>query len=148
MECVYTTRSVNGKQIKVFGPDDDNQFVVRFYANGKHMDASDARFPNKDEAIKLADLGYQMDYENLPDEQKMKDSLSFSGYHEFQGDDGNTYGSFEVFHHKPHCNKGDEPPMDEEGWFWWACFPGALPDGEPNGPFPTAEGAYLDAIGD
>lgn len=51
------------------------------------------------------------------------------------------HGSFEVFYtdqRKPHGS----------GYYWWPCFPGYLPDGDPNGPFPTAEGAYLDAIGD
>lgn len=32
-----------------------------------------------------------------------------------------------------------------EGWYWWACFPGCLPDGEPNGPFETEEEARADA---
>lgn len=32
----------------------------------------------------------------------------------------------------------------EEGWYWWACFPGCLPDGEPNGPFPTEYDAECD----
>ena len=30
------------------------------------------------------------------------------------------------------------------GWFWWACFPGCLPDGPPNGPF----GSYAEALAD
>lgn len=30
-------------------------------------------------------------------------------------------------------------------WYWWACFPGCLPDGEPNGPFETEEAALADA---
>src|ERR1017187_2208461 len=25
----------------------------------------------------------------------------------------------------------------EAGWYWWSCFPGCLPDSEPNGPFDT-----------
>ncbi len=33
----------------------------------------------------------------------------------------------------------------EEGWYWWACFPGCLPDGEPSGPFPTEYDAECDA---
>ena len=39
-------------------------------------------------------------------------------------------------------------------WFWWACFPGCLPDGDPVGPFSTetealadAQGALLDCFG-
>jgi len=31
------------------------------------------------------------------------------------------------------------------GWFWWACFPGCLPDGSPNGPFDSYEEALADA---
>lgn len=29
------------------------------------------------------------------------------------------------------------------GWYWWACFPGCLPDSDPIGPFDT-EGKALD----
>jgi hypothetical protein len=25
----------------------------------------------------------------------------------------------------------------EPGWYWWACFPGCLPDGEAFGPYET-----------
>jgi hypothetical protein len=43
-------------------------------------------------------------------------------------------------------NKGlDVEDHYEPGWYWWACFPGCLPDGEPNGPFLTAEDAMMDA---
>lgn len=31
------------------------------------------------------------------------------------------------------------------GWFWWSCFPGCLPDGEPSGPFATEAEALADA---
>ena len=31
------------------------------------------------------------------------------------------------------------------GWFWWACFPGCLPDGPPNGPFDSYAEALADA---
>ena len=33
----------------------------------------------------------------------------------------------------------------EAGWYWWPCFPGCLPDGEPMGPFATEEEAIKDA---
>src|SRR4030042_84535 len=33
----------------------------------------------------------------------------------------------------------------EPGWYWWSCFPGCLPDGEPIGPFETKEEALADA---
>lgn len=31
------------------------------------------------------------------------------------------------------------------GWFWWACFPGCLPDGPAIGPFKTRQEALKDA---
>jgi hypothetical protein len=33
----------------------------------------------------------------------------------------------------------------EPGWYWWACFPGCLPDGDPVGPFGNEEAAIGDA---
>lgn len=68
----------------------------------------------------------------------------FAGYHKFRGDDGSEYGSFEVFQETERCMAGEDTV--EPGWYWWSCFPGCLPDGEQHGPFPTAEGAYLDAM--
>ena len=32
-----------------------------------------------------------------------------------------------------------------EGWYWWACSPGCLPDSEPCGPFETEAEAIADA---
>ena len=55
----------------------------------------------------------------------------YSGYHHFSGNSG---GQFEVFW-------DDENP----GWYWWACFPGCTPDGEPSGPFNSSNQAYRDA---
>jgi hypothetical protein len=31
------------------------------------------------------------------------------------------------------------------GWYWQACFPGCLPDGDANGPFDSADSALADA---
>lgn len=31
------------------------------------------------------------------------------------------------------------------GWYWWACFPGCLPDSDPIGPFATEAEALADA---
>jgi hypothetical protein len=31
------------------------------------------------------------------------------------------------------------------GWYWQACFPGCLPDGDPVGPFDTEADALADA---
>lgn len=73
---------------------------------------------------------------------------TFAGWHRFQTQTGDdqlgtvNHGSFEVFY------DGPRSPQEGEGWYWWPCFPGCVPDGEANGPFPTSEGAYLDAIGE
>jgi hypothetical protein len=32
-----------------------------------------------------------------------------------------------------------------QGWYYWFCFPGCLPDSEPFGPFDTKEEALEDA---
>jgi hypothetical protein len=43
----------------------------------------------------------------------------------------------------------DNPPTQlrpcEAGWYWQACFPGRMPDGEPMGPFKTEAEALADA---
>ena len=63
-----------------------------------------------------------------PEEAKVFDDDA--GYHKFVNEAGEQYGSFEVFWHEPHCNKGDDEPMDRPGWFWWAtvshCHSAAL----------------------
>lgn len=40
-----------------------------------------------------------------------------------------------------------EAPKALAGWYWWACFPGCLPDSEPFGPFSTEKEAVEDAGG-
>lgn len=37
------------------------------------------------------------------------------------------------------------PGSETIGWYWWACFPGCLPDGEPMGPFDSEAEALEDA---
>ncbi len=70
-------------------------------------------------------------------------NTSPAGYHRWQvSEEGDQAGSFEVFENT--AALGGFQPF-EPGWYWWACFPGCLPDGEPNGPFETAEQAYNDA---
>ena len=77
-----------------------------------------------------------------------EDSITFAGWHQWQTvtDDpewGTVFhGSFEVFY-----ENGEDAAMfrTQQGWYWWACWPGYLPDGEASGPFKTAEQAYLDA---
>ena len=38
--------------------------------------------------------------------------------------------------------EGHGSPALESGWYWWACYPGCLADGEPCGPFSTSTEAY------
>lgn len=33
----------------------------------------------------------------------------------------------------------------EKGWYWWACFPGCLPDSDAFGPFKSEQEALADA---
>lgn len=35
--------------------------------------------------------------------------------------------------------------LEHDKWYWWACFPGCLPDSEPFGPFETEAEALADA---
>ena len=76
-----------------------------------------------------------------------KRSNSRAGYHRF-GADGETYGSFQVFWSSRNSGAGlmgeDNRPMPA-GWYWWACFPGCMPDGDPVGPFAGSYSAWRDA---
>ena len=63
----------------------------------------------------------------------------------------------EVFHHPRHYQlneegagtgfAGDEYGVDyyPSGWYWWHCFPGCPPDGDPVGPFDSEAEALADA---
>lgn len=77
-------------------------------------------------------------------------------YHAFKCDDGTEYGSFEVFYADARMvrqaqkdSEGMRPdeasPITETGWYWWACFPGCMPDGNAMGPFQTEREAIEDA---
>ncbi len=76
-----------------------------------------------------------------------------AGYHSFVDKQGTEYGSFEVFWDDATIGEWSEaagiPGGDgaaiRSGWYWWVCFPGCLPDGEPMGPFSTSYRAYADA---
>ncbi len=58
--------------------------------------------------------------------------------------------STEVFFHDEHVDAivGGDGEHLPGGWYWWACFPGCLPDGDPIGPFTTRAEAEIDAKGD
>lgn len=49
---------------------------------------------------------------------------------------------YEVWHDSD-MEDEDGNPMPA-GWYWWACFPGCMPDGDPMGPFPTKRAAIAD----
>jgi hypothetical protein len=67
-------------------------------------------------------------------------------YYQFKDDDGNEYGSFEVFYDIGFLTLTGKPV--NEGYYWWACWPGCMPDGEPSGPFKSEELAIADALND
>ena len=52
----------------------------------------------------------------------------------------------EVFYHdgRDDMTDDDGEPF-AAGWYWWACSPGCLPDGDPCGPFDTEQDAEKDA---
>lgn len=51
----------------------------------------------------------------------------------------------EVFYFDGEREPGDCFEGCEPGWYWWACFPGCLPDSDPCGPWPSKEAAMEDA---
>lgn len=68
----------------------------------------------------------------------MTGDKTYQGYHAFQDEEGREYGCFEVFWKE----NGDD---HEAGWYWWACSPGCLPDGNEIGPFQSSRLAWADA---
>jgi hypothetical protein len=72
-----------------------------------------------------------------------KAAKSHQGYHQFQDDDGKSYGSFEVFY----VDRWEESDTNTEpGWFWWPCLPGCIPDHDAVGPFSTSREAFYNAM--
>lgn len=72
-------------------------------------------------------------------------------YYRFKDEDGREYGCFEVFYDNaddagngPRNFDSNGEPV-KAGWYWWACFPGCLPDGDAMGPFATEQEAITDA---
>ena len=77
-------------------------------------------------------------------------------YYQFRSEDSTEgYGSCEVFFMDNHdcCDwakswmAAGKPSPDwlRPGWYWFACFPGCMPDGDPSGPFETEALAMADA---
>ena len=62
--------------------------------------------------------------------------------------------AFYVSHAEVQCNKQnvdhdsffeDEYTITEEGWYYWSCFPGCLPDSPATGPFNSEKEAIKEA---
>jgi hypothetical protein len=65
-------------------------------------------------------------------------------YHAFKDPEtGGTFGSFEVFYADD--LKSEDGEALPAGFYWWACFPGCMPDGDPFGPFETEADAIAEA---
>ena len=93
-------------------------------------------------------------------------------YYSFDDQSGTGCGSYELFYMNRtaleqagilvdvQLNEGDVPlwyhiddnddlhpcdPATYEGYYWWACYPGCLPDSDLSGPFVTSAEAHADA---
>lgn len=66
---------------------------------------------------------------------RLEESIAYdsrAGFHRFHAEETQEeYGSFEVFW--------------DDGWYWWSCSPGCLPDAKPTGPFAYSQQAHEDA---
>ena len=77
---------------------------------------------------------------------------SYNGYHQFHAEESQEpYGSFEVFWSDGSEGVDNYPcqPM-AAGWYWWAAFPGCIPDGDidgsgASGPYANSRQALEDA---
>jgi hypothetical protein len=58
--------------------------------------------------------------------------------------DPHALPNIEVFHVSQDQVQYSAEPT-QVGWYWWPCFPGCLPDGDPNGPFTSEAEALADA---
>jgi len=67
----------------------------------------------------------------------------YVGYQEFLQADPNTW-MYEYMHNDGGLSNAQYVSY-LKGWYWWYCFPGCLPDGDPVGPFFTEECALADA---
>ena len=68
------------------------------------------------------------------DPDRIDDETALPGGETFEVRDGRGYGG--------------EPSDLPDGWYWWACFPGCMPDGPENGPYETEDEAIAEARAD
>lgn len=67
-------------------------------------------------------------------------------YHRFTDHNGAEFGSFEVYRvRRADRWRDDDGRLARCGFYWQACFPGCLPDGDPMGPFRSEAAAIRDA---
>ena len=59
--------------------------------------------------------------------------------------DPNALPDAEVFHGSAHPVYEGHCEENYDGYYWWPCLPGCLPDGDPIGPFDTEQEAIDDA---
>lgn len=59
--------------------------------------------------------------------------------------DPHALPNVEIFHVSKR-ELGEYGDIDTPGWYWHACFPGCLPDGEPQGPFGSEREAIEDCL--
>ena len=65
-------------------------------------------------------------------------------YQQFTTETGEQYGGYEVFYY--HDSVGiDATRLGPAGWYWHACLPGCMPDGDLSGPFQSEAEAIADA---
>lgn len=65
--------------------------------------------------------------------------------------DWRTEAMREALGHDPHqvlAHEALDAAEDLAGVYWWACFPGCLPDSEACGPFASGDEALEDALGE
>ena len=58
-----------------------------------------------------------------------------------------SVSQMEVNYDLANLDHADEYTITQPGHYWWACFPGCMPDGEAMGPFETEAEAIADAQG-
>lgn len=66
-------------------------------------------------------------------------------FHQFIDSQGNQFGSFKVFKYELYEELHPFADCIPAGWYWQACFPGCIPDSDPNGPFKSEDDAITDA---
>lgn len=81
--------------------------------------------------------------QHYSDPRRESDPYALPDVETFQVDDqGYVNGEPFVLPHEP----GETAyGLAQPGWYWWSCFPGCLPDGDPVGPFETEAAALEDA---